>query len=217
MTNRATNARPIAAPTRPALRAEVARCAGAGRAVRGSATTLATTGGTERRVRFGSGVPLPDESNEAIGPVGEGAVVGEAAGAEDAMGEREEKANIRRRFGGADGAWSGFDRAVPRAADAPSRFDLAMAEAADEGPVAAASWSNPDGRLPSTVDGGGLDGAAFPEDGDSLASVVAIFRSTSRRAGLGGRSESCVDMCFPVCEQRAPYLSAKGSFCTILS
>ncbi len=181
----ATKTKPATAPRTPALRAEVASGACGDRISGCSAARLATTGGRDGRVRFGTGVPPADESNE-----------------ERDGGEAGRRAGAGRRLSGALG---GAPRAV--APDEGDRGTTGTDGAASNtrrrsagggGRVVAVVFRvGP--RSSVAIDCGEFDGSGVRIGGDGGALGPPILRSTSRRACWGGwpESESCVDMSFP--------------------
>src|ERR1700690_979250 len=162
----ATSTRPVIAPTRPALRAEAAWGACVAGAWGWPAARLATTGGRDGRVRFGSGVPAADESNE-----------GSAAGGGTATAEA-----AARGPGGAGG--EDDDRGMSAAEDAAS-----SPRRRTTGPGRVAGTINAAAPLSVRValggGGGGRDASGARGGGKGAGAALGppILRSTSRRAG----------------------------------
>ncbi len=162
MTNIATNVSPNVAPTRPALRADVAGGPSGGTTWACPAARLATTGGSDGRVRFGSGVPPADEPNEANEGRGAGAGTAEkAAGGVpgDAGGDEDERG-----IAGTEGDPSSPRRRTP----GPGRVAGTI--------KAAALFSD---RVVPDSDGSGARGGGKGAGG---ALGFPILRRTSRRA-----------------------------------
>lgn len=187
------------APTRPALPADAACGIGAG-AARSRSATLATTGGSEARVRLGSGVPEAGESNDGADSTG-GAVLTEEVGAGvevPALAEstirfcpgKASRALPRGIAAGGASAVLAAARSKPEEMRSPW-FGLRPNRAADVPSRAESS------RVRLRPGSPGVDGCDFSAGGGATAGGdaveafgAAIFRSTGRRGGWGGRPES---------------------------